>query len=86
EVKELLRQKYEQQYKTEGRQEGRQEGQRRSLERVLRKRFQPLTSEQVAALEGVTDLARLEELMDEAVTCSSLTAFFATLSALQPGI
>lgn len=90
EVREILRQKYREEGKEEGRLEGRLEGRRQTyhemLLRVLEKRFQPLSSEQAAIVNSISDPVRLEDLTDVALTCANLDEFFAAVSASKPGI
>ncbi len=63
----------------EGRAEGRAEGERRAVLRVLARRFGPVPERIGERLAEITELPRLEELLDAAVTIESLEAFAALL-------
>jgi hypothetical protein len=67
------------QFRQEGRQEGRHEGEihsrRQALQDVLEVRFSPLPVGLKAALSGVSELERLEQLLKVAVVCPDLESF-----------
>jgi hypothetical protein len=54
-----------------GIEKGRQEEARRALRRVLERRFGAAASDVVERLEGVRDVAKLEALLDQAITAAS---------------
>jgi predicted transposase YdaD len=62
-----------------GREEGRAEEARRNTLRVLKRRFGAAPSGIRAKIRKLDDLARLEAVLDHAVTCASLDEFRALL-------
>jgi uncharacterized protein DUF4351 len=60
---------------------GRTEEARRGVLRVIERRFGEAPPELRAQVEGLTAIARLELLLDEAVTCDSLSEFRELLDA-----
>jgi predicted transposase YdaD len=65
----------------EGRAEGRTAEARRGVLRVIERRFGEAPPDLRAQVEGLTAIARLELLLDEAVTCASLSEFRELLDA-----
>ncbi len=63
-----------------GREEGRQEEARRALRRVLERRFGAAASTLIEQLENVRDIAKLEALLDLAITAAGPDEVRALLS------
>jgi predicted transposase YdaD len=61
--------------RAEGRMEGRAQEARHALLRVIERRFGEVPPDLRTQVEGLATLERLEWLLDEAVTCASLTEF-----------
>lgn len=61
--------------------EASREGQQRAIVRVLRRRFGTVPDDLVGRLQAVDDQDQLDDLVDQAATCSSLEAFRKRLSA-----